>query len=246
VNNRAEGGARAPWFDVSCCPTNVARTLASFGAYVAAADDEGISVLQYAAGDVRLSGFHVRVETDYPRSGTIVLRVVEAPAGQARLRLRIPGWAGTATIRLNDDDAASVASGWADVRRTFAVGDRLTLELPLHPRLTWPDERIDAVRGTVAVERGPLVLCAESTDLPEGANIDTVWIRADGALEDHADGARVAAELIAAPLAAGPLPYSASSPHRGAPQPVELTLVPYHRWAERGPSTMRIFLPVVG
>jgi DUF1680 family protein len=202
-------------------------------------------VLQYAAGDVRLGGFHVRVETDYPRSGTIVLRVVEAPADEARLRLRIPGWAGTATIRLNDDVASAAPAGWADVHRTFAVDDRITLELPLLPRLTWPDERIDAVRGTVAVERGPLVLCAESTDLPPGASIDTIRLRADDALEAHADGARIAAELVTAPLATGPLPYRASSTPGGGHHPVELTLIPYHRWAERGPSTMRIFLPVV-
>ncbi|WP_368498170.1 glycoside hydrolase family 127 protein [Herbiconiux sp. A18JL235] len=250
VNNRAEGGVRAPWFDVSCCPTNVARTLASLGAYTAAADDEGVALLQYAAGEIRLGGFHLVVETDYPRTSTVVVRVVEAPVGEARLRMRVPAWADTATLRVGGTDGAGDASpvrqGWADVRREFAPGDSVTLELPLHPRLTWPDRRIDAVRGTVAVERGPLVLCLESTDLPAGAGIDGIRVRTDVEPEPLADGARIAGEVVVAPAATEPLPYSANGEPDGGTEPLDVTLIPYHRWAERGPSTMRVFLPTAG
>ena len=53
VSPRAESGLRAPWFEVSCCPTNVARMLASVGLYFATASDDGIQLHQY--GDYRVT-----------------------------------------------------------------------------------------------------------------------------------------------------------------------------------------------
>jgi DUF1680 family protein len=244
VNTRAEGGTRAPWFDVSCCPTNVARTFASLGSYVAATDDSGIALLQYAAGEVRGDAFVLQVETRYPDEGTIRISVVESPSGEARLRLRVPAWAQGATLRVNDGDAVLVSPGWADLRRVFASGDRVTLELPVAPRLTWPDPRIDALRGTAAVERGPLVLCVESTDLPVGTDIETVRLRPEGIIAPAEDGARAAAVSVAPSQSSAAPPYESKRPLEADSSPVDLILVPYHRWAERGPSTMRIFIPV--
>jgi DUF1680 family protein len=243
VNTRAEGGTRAPWFEVSCCPTNVARTLASLGGYVASTDESGIALLQYAAGEVRAGGFVLHVETRYPDDGVVRVGISDAPAGVARLRLRVPTWAEGATLRVNGGDPDDVAPGWADVRRVFAPGDTVTLELPVAPRLTWPDPRIDALRGTAAVERGPLVLCVESTDLSAGTAIENLRLRAGDVILSEADGARargVDATVADAPAA---MPYGAR-PAETRATPVDVILVPYHRWAERGPSTMRIFLPV--
>jgi glycosyl hydrolase family 127 (putative beta-L-arabinofuranosidase) len=62
--------------------------------------------------------------------------------------------------------------GTARLRRRFSPGDMVVLDLPVRPRITVPDPRIDAVRGCVAVERGPIVLCAESVDLPPGADLN--------------------------------------------------------------------------
>jgi len=246
VNNRAEGGVRAPWFDVSCCPTNVARTLASLGAYLAAADEEGIAVLQYAAGELRLGGFSLRTETAYPEEGTISILVQSAPERESRLRLRIPDWAEGATVMVDGAEPQPVEPGWADIRRTFAAGDRIVIELPVEPRFTWPDLRIDAVRGSAAIERGPLVLCLESTDLPAGVGIDAVRLDVRALPVSEADGARVTAEIVALPGTESDLPYASSAPASVGSGPIELSLVPYHRWAERGPSTMRVFLPLGG
>jgi DUF1680 family protein len=244
VNNRAEGGVRAPWFDVSCCPTNVARTVASLGAYVASVDDEGIAVVQYAAGEIRAGDFVLQVETRYPDEATVRVQILAAPERESRLRLRIPAWADTATLIVNDNDATSVAPGWADIRRTFEPGDEIVLTLPITPRLTWPDSRIDAVRGTVAVERGPLVLCLESTDLPSDAHLEDVRIEPDTTPSTHADGAKLRGTVVESGPDDDILPFRAAGPVASAGRPLELTLVPYHRWAQRGPATMRIFIPV--
>ncbi|WP_036961509.1 glycoside hydrolase family 127 protein, partial [Promicromonospora kroppenstedtii] len=189
VNPRAEGGVRAPWFDVSCCPTNVARTLASWQAYAAfveeapggssdagpsdagssdagAADGVVVSLAQYAAGDLRVAlgdggELALRVTTEYPHDGRVSVEVTTVPERPVTLRLRVPHWADGATLTRADGSATAVAPGWTTAGGTstgtgtgaaLAVGDVLTLDLPVGPRLTWPDPRVDAVRGTVAVE----------------------------------------------------------------------------------------------
>ncbi|MGZ0069658.1 glycoside hydrolase family 127 protein [Microbacterium arborescens] len=245
VNMRAEGGTRAPWFDVSCCPTNVARTVASLSAYVAALDGDAVAVLQYTSGTIRLGGFEIEVQTRYPDDGHVRLIVAGAPDAEATLRLRIPSWAGGARISVAGAEERTVDAGWADVRRVFAPGDVIDLHLPTAPRLTFPDPRVDAVRGTVAVESGPLVLCLESADLPAGVSIDDILVDpgVDPSRED--DGARVHAVTVAEPSRRhGQPPFGDGPQHRAVTGRAELTLIPYHRWAERGPSTMRVFLPL--
>ncbi|MBU4213153.1 MAG: glycoside hydrolase family 127 protein [Actinobacteria bacterium] len=252
VNPRAEGGLRAPWFEVSCCPTNVARTLASWQAYSATVDGDVVTLWQHASADLRVAlddggALGLRVRTGYPEHGRIVIEVVEGPGRPVRLRLRVPSWARGARLQDPDGSVRDVAPGVAVVAGDVRPGDRIVLSLPVEPRLTWPDERIDAVRGCVAVERGPVVLCLESVDLPPGLGTDAVRFDESVQLRAEGDGARVG--LVALPVPAevdGELPFRASSAPAPVGQAVSATLVPYHRWAERGAGTMRVFIPVVG
>lgn len=260
VNPRAEGGVRAPWFDVSCCPTNVARTLASWQAYAAFVEEaDGAAVMtlaQYAAGDLRMvldggEELALRVTTGYPHDGQVRIEVIAAPERPVTLRLRVPHWADGATLTGPDGSATGVAPGWVTAGRALAAGDVLTLGLPTTPRLTWPDPRVDAVRGAVAIERGPLVLALESVDLPDGVPLDQVRLDPAVAPRAQADGAVVRACVVPLPGAgAGTPPFAPGNPRLGSPGPddggpaaLDLPLVPYHRWAERGPSTMRVFIP---
>jgi DUF1680 family protein len=177
---------RVPWFSCPCCPTNVVRLLASLGGYVATTDEDGVQLHLLAAGRVRTSVATLAVRTGYPWDGEIAVEVEATGAEPWRLSLRVPAWAEGATL-----DRAPVAPGVASVRRAWRAGDVVRLSLPVAPRFTTPDPRVGATRGRVAVERGPLVYCAET-------------------LRDA-----------------------------GAPD-----LVPYFTWANRGPSTMRVWLPI--
>ncbi len=248
VNPRAEGAGRAPWFDVSCCPTNVARTLASWHAYAVAVDGDELTLLQHAAADVdvALDGggrLAVRVATRYPDDGTVHVEVLDAPGREVALRLRVPSWARGAQFTGTDGVTRAVDPGWAVARGVLRPGDTVRLDLPVEPRFTWPDPRIDAVRGCVAVERGPLVLCAESVDLPPGVPLDAVRVDPGVAPEARGDGAVVRARLLPEPPAAAAVPYGPEPPRPARATEAGLTLVPYHRWAERGASTMRVFVP---
>ncbi|GAB3652502.1 glycoside hydrolase family 127 protein [Glycomyces tarimensis] len=250
VNPRAEGGVRAPWFDVSCCPTNLARTLASWQTYAASVEDDTVSLLQYAPGEMRVAldsggALALRIATEYPHDGTVRIEVIEAPDRAVGLRLRVPHWANGAALSDGAGEHA-VEPGWAPVRGRLEPGAVITLELPIAPRLTWPDDRIDAVRGCVAVERGPLVLCAEAVDLPADWPIER--LRIDPERTPRAEGDGAVARMAAAPeqkAAPGRPPFEASrpAPSGDGPDWRDIRLVPYHRWAQRGSSAMRVFLP---
>lgn len=136
----------------------------------------------------------------------------------------------------------SVRPGYASVRRAFAAGDVVRLELPVRARWTWPDPRVDAVRGQVAVERGPVVMCLESVDL--GSDVAGVQVHT-GADPVDEDG-RVLVPTSVVDLEDTAWPYG-EHPGAGGVSGRRarglVPLVPYHDWANRGPSTMRVWLP---
>ncbi|MCX7523051.1 glycoside hydrolase family 127 protein [Microbacterium sp. STN6] len=261
LSQRAESSMRAPWFEVSCCPTNVARTLASVGLYFATATADAVQLHQYGDYEVRTEleagTLGVRVASGYPFEGRVAVTVDEAPDAEVGLALRVPGWAaGAASVRVNDEAPLPVpgslpASGRAStalVRRRFAAGDRITLELPMAARITTPDPRVDAVRGTVAIERGPLVLAMESTDLPGGRSVNGLSVDIAAGIETTPSGARVRLGRGLPPVGEEwpyGAPASATAGRAGTRAQVdEVDLIPYFHWANRGPSTMRVWLPV--
>ncbi|MER7369069.1 glycoside hydrolase family 127 protein [Nonomuraea wenchangensis] len=246
VSPRAEGGARAAWFDVSCCPTNVARTLASLHGYLATSDDDGLRIHQYAPCEIRAElpdgrPVSVDVETAYPESGTVRVRIAADADASWTLTLRVPAWAEGATLT-EGGRTRPAEPGLVSVRRAFRAGDEIVLDLPMEPRFTWPDPRIDAVRGCVAVERGPEVLCLESRDLPDPGALDSLVVDPRAVPRAVPGGAVVRGRVP--DLAGRAWPYRADPAGAAPGEWFDVLLAPYHGWARRGPSSMRLFLPV--
>lgn len=252
---RASSSLRAPWFEVSCCPPNVARTLASLDTYLATADDDGVQVHQLAPAEVRTTLPDGRVvafdvATAYPRDGVVEVRVVGEERRPWTLALRVPAWADGATLEVPGEPTRSVPAGTpATVSREFAPGDMVRLTLPVGPRFTAPDPRIDAVRGCLVVERGPEVLCVESVDLPDGGDVGE--LRLDAGVPPREEGGRVVVHARRVPADDGPWPYApadAGTTAAGASageETLDVPLVAYHDWANRGPSTMRVWIPTL-
>jgi uncharacterized protein len=246
---RAAASLRAPWFEVSCCPTNVARTLASLTAYAATSDDEGLQLHQYVPGTVehrRADGrtLRVTVATRYPHDGEIRVCVDSDDDHPWSLSLRVPGWAsGGATVTAGGETRPA-APGYVTERRVWRRGEEVVLSLPMAPRFTYPDSRIDAVRGCVAVERGPLVYAAESVDVPGVETVDE--LRVDASQPPRLVDGRVTVRCRRVHPYEHDWPYLTSAAE-SAPlvdeEPVDVPLVEYHAWANRGPSTMRVWLP---
>jgi len=238
VIERALSSLRAPWFWVSCCPTNVARTLASLHLYFATADDEGVQLHQYGDYSVATTlpdgqAVTLRIASAYPFDGRVVVTVDSA--AEFTLSMRIPEWAVGARL-----DGTPVDSGTARVRRAFAAGETVTLELPMDARFVRPDARVDDARGQVAIERGPVVLCLESVDLPEGVDTENLVIDSTRPPVTTPRGAVVLVhERIGAPERGWPYGQQVSY----LSQQVTAHLVPYFSWANRGPSTMRVWIP---
>ncbi len=249
--------ARVPWFACACCPPNVMRLLASLEHYVALSGPAELRLHQYVAGSyaAELAAGRVAVEvaTAYPWQSEVQITVTETIAEDWTLTVRVPHWAVDATCEVNGKPADAVAAdGWWQVTRPFRVGDRLTLTVPVVARLTVADPRVDAARGCVAIERGPLVYCLESADHP-GRRLDDLVLDVEG----FGSGTEAAAEGLPEQIVAVRVPGTGRSRDRsswwpyasvgsqdtGGTEPLELTAIPYFAWGNRGSGAMRIWIP---
>ena len=237
------GARRQAWYECACCPPNVMRLLASLQHYLATASGDGLQVHQYAGATLRAGDIAVRMRTDYPWDGRVSFEILETSGEEWTLSLRVPAWSRATSL-----DGEPVAPGYAPLRRTWAVGDVVELELDLSPRLVFPHPRIDAVRGCAAIERGPLVYCVEAADAPAGARVDDLRLEADGALRavSRPDllGGIVAIEAPGAhvPVDDHEWPYGLGDGAAGSP--VSLFAVPYSHWGNRGDGGMRVWIPL--
>ena len=247
--------ARQAWFDCACCPPNLARLLASLPGYLYGVSERALWVHHFAAGrvdaDVPGSGrLSLEVDTDYPWSGEVRFTVRRAPAGPVELRLRVPGWCDAASVRVADDAERSLAAGsYTALRRVWEPGDQVTLRLPMPPRRLVSDQRVEANLGRVALARGPLIYCVESHDRP-GLEQNAFALPDDapvaaGAGDDRLPGMTLLdteAVVLGESHRSAPLyqPLAAAGPP--PTERVPIRAVPYFAWANRGPSTMDVWL----
>jgi uncharacterized protein len=248
---------RVKWFHCACCPPNVMRTLASLEHYVLLGGEARAVLHQYMTGRyvAVVAGGEVGLEvrTDYPWDGTVTIRVAEAPAGRWELALRVPHWAEQPTLTVNGTAVDTAATdGWWVVGREWNDGDEVVLVLPLEPRFTMADPRLDVARASVAIEYGPLVYCLEAVDNPghrlDDLTVDTAVAPKVVASVDQTLGGALTirtAGRIRPRTGASWWPYSPA----GVPasekigQSVPLTAVPYYTWGNREPGAMRVWVP---
>ena len=238
-------GARAPWYPCACCPPNLMRLLASWEQYLATADDDGIQIHQLASsrietsvagGDVRLS-----VTTDYPWDGRVVVRVETTPATPWMLSLRVPPGVDRAILTVDGDGPQDVlGERIIHERRVWQAGDEVILDLGLATTVTPSDPRVDATRGCVAVQRGPLVYAIETADLPDGPELEDVEVEPDvapvaTARDDLAPG------IVGLTMPATIRRHDGRA--KGGSQTIELRAIPYFAWANRRVEAMRVWIP---
>jgi DUF1680 family protein len=249
---------RVPWFSCACCPPNVARILTSVPGYFYAASGDKVYVNLYAQGTGKMKAGGTDVEfvqtTEYPWKGDIRIEVKPAKAAGFTLAVRIPGWAQNRPVPSDlytYMEAAELApalkvngeaikieldKGYALINRTWKAGDVVELSLPMPVRRVAANEAVEEDRGRVAVERGPLVYCAEGTDN-------------DGRVSNLVlpDGAALTAEarpdlLNGVVVIQGEAEALSEKGGKTIAEKKTVTLIPYYSWANRGKGEMTVWL----
>ncbi|HLI58036.1 MAG TPA: beta-L-arabinofuranosidase domain-containing protein [Solirubrobacteraceae bacterium] len=245
------GHTRHHWNPVACCPPNVMRLLASLHHYLCTITDAGLQLHLYASSTIRaeipeVGPVELAVETDYPWSGAIAVQVISSPASRWTLSVRIPPWTQAPTV----DGQPVAAGGYAAITRSWQAGERVLIDLDMAPRLTAPNPRIDAVRGCIALERGPIVYCFEAVDLPQDVELSEIAVDANAApvdgrpIEELGGVPGVDIAGIVSDCAAEAL-YSDARSVRAVPPSTttQLHAIPYYTWANRGGGAMRVWTP---
>ena len=249
-------GRRREWFKCACCPPNIMRLLASLHHYLATSNGDTLTVHQYATSTIRGAGLTVELDTGYPWDGAVSLRVTAAPRGTREIALRVPAWGAASGVEMEDEDHSSERlpvppDHYLRLRRAWRAGDEVRLRLDMTPRLTRPDPRVDALRGCVAVERGPLVYCFEQTDQP--ARLDELTLLANAVPANAVPANTVLAntglantglaeQAVTLPGIGATIQVTAPGTH-ARERPVTLTAIPYFQWDNRGPGAMRVWIP---
>jgi uncharacterized protein len=249
--------AREGWYECACCPPNIMRLLASLDHYVATTTPDGLQVHQFVTGEIqaRLADagqVTVQAETGWPGEGNLNLRITAAPPAPWDLAVRVPSWETGLTVAVNGQSwpAEPAGDGYLHLRRAWSAGDRVDITFGLDARAVRPDPRVDAVRACTAFERGPLVYCLESPDLPDGIGLDDVAVAAVSApvatatlaVAGHQVTSLTLPGLAFSGVRGSQWPYRPRQ-HRPAPAGVPLRAIPYYAWANRGASEMRVWLP---
>jgi uncharacterized protein len=247
---------RVPFLSSFCCPPNIVRTIAESAGYAYAKSADTIWVNLYGGNSLatELSGEKIRLEqeTEFPWSGRVRIKVLECGAKEFALKLRIPGWAKTFSVRVNDQpELAGSETGaprYFEIRRVWKSGDCGGLDLPMPVRQMEANPLVEETLNQVAFQRGPVVYCLESPDLPPGVKVSDVRIPSDIKLMARYDGRLLDGVVVLEGKALAKEGTSWRGELYREVQPAELKtisvkLIPYSVWQNRGPSEMSVWLP---
>ncbi|MCH6471327.1 glycoside hydrolase family 127 protein [Sinomonas terrae] len=273
VQEETAAATRLSWYNCACCPPNLMRTFASMEGYLAGVRGNELQLVQYTRSRIEAEVGGTRcvldVDTDYPVEGRVRISVTEGfGAADAEhigaLSLRVPRWCGGASVVVNGaadvepndaeptnaepNDAepthAEPNDGWIRLDNALAAGTVVEIDFDLTPHVLVPDERIDAIRGCVAVQRGPIVYCLEQRD--NEADVDRATIDPEEPLAET----DATTELGPMLKAAGAVReggtrrlYARREVTRPSSERTILRLRPYATWGNGDPGAMRIWIP---
>lgn len=249
---------RVPYVSSFCCPPNLARTLAEVSNYAYGKSDNSVWVNLYGGSVLRTklsSGESLTLtqETEYPWNGRVRLTVNECGKTAFVLKLRIPGWAQGASVRLNGlpHDVAAIPSSYLELRRVWQAGDVVELDFPMPAQVLEANPLVEETLNQVAIKRGPMVYCLESTDLPPGPRVLDVAVPDQANLVARYDRLLLSGVVVLE----GRVFARVSDVWRGElyresrPKPtrsIEARFIPYFAWGNRGQSEMSVWLPQGG
>ncbi len=254
---------RSPWFGCACCPSNVVRLIPSIPGYIYAQKADTVYVNLYISNEAKLKigedTVRLSQTTNYPWDGKIEISVNPDRKKKISIMFRIPGWAENAAIPgnlykfteknsekteflVNGEPAdALMSDGYAIITRKWQKGDKIEFELKMEPRKIIADQRVWADGNKIAMQRGPLIYCAEWPDNNTG-NILNLMLDEDARFTEEKDSS-LSKDVIVLKSTA----YQTKRNLRGGVDRMKaepLKLIPYYLWNNRGPGQMMVWLPV--
>lgn len=250
-----ESATREPYIDCFCCPPNLVRTIAKSAGWAYSLSENGVSVNLYGGNtlDTTLrdgSALALTQETNYPWDGRVTITVRACKDEPFEILLRIPDWTDNVNLLVNGThaDAAASPGTFARIERAWKPGDVVTLDMPMDIRLIEGHPRIEEIRNQAAIQRGPLVYCIESPDLPDGTGILDVYLPTGSKLTathqpDLLGGVTTIQGTIALRRDQGEGMYRVIE--KPTWQTIDGQFIPYYAWCNRGRSEMTVFLPLI-
>jgi hypothetical protein len=247
---------RQKYISCFCCPPNTVRMIAESASYAYSISKEGLYIHLYGGNtvDTQLadgSEIKLRQETNYPWDGAIKITIDQAPAGEAALFLRIPGWVKDPCIELNGEPVNDTVQpqSYFKMQRRWRPGDHIALDLPMPVQLIEANPLVEEARNEAAVKRGPIVYCLESVDLPENVRPMDVAIKRNQQFTSRFDSALLdgitVLEGVALQQPGQPWQdtlYREIS--KEEPKEVVIRFIPYYAWGNRGKSEMTVWMPL--
>lgn len=241
---------RPKWFACACCPPNVARLLGSVAEYAWHVIPGALFSNLFIAGTLDVSGRFggkVILKTNYPYDNIVEYRFAPQEGRESMevpLAVRIPAWSRQTKILLNGKETdCEIRDGYAYLSGEYAADDVITVELDLTVRRVYTSSRVSENTGRVALQRGPLIYCAEGVDNEN--DILSLSLKKDGKvtvgeyLPDELSGIR----KLYAEGYRETVNEELYSFERQETQPSQVTLVPYYTWGNRGLNQMRVWIP---
>ena len=247
---------RVAYVSSFCCPPNLVRTIAESASYAYAKTDDAIWVNLYggSALDTTLANgetIKLEQETAYPWDGRVKIKILQCGKSPFALKLRIPGWTSGASVRLNNGpaDHSPQPQSYFTIRRDWQPGDVVDLDLPMPARLMAANPLVEEDLNQVAIQRGPVVYCLESPDLPKGVKISDVFVPSDMQLTARYDRSLLDGIVVldGKVLTRQPAAWSGGLYREFKPadfKPLRVQFIPYSVWQNRGRSEMSVWLPL--
>lgn len=253
---------RQAWFGCACCPSNVARFVPAIPGYIYAVTNKELYINLFISNnaDINLGGKKIIVsqKADFPWDGKVEISIDPGTGSKFAVKVRIPGWSRNEALpgnlykfadQKNENYTLSVngkvqtpkiENGYAVIERKWKKGDKIILDLPMPVRTVGADSRVKDDADKIAVQRGPVIYCAEWPDNNNGKILNLVINNGSDFSTEYVPDLLGGTQIIKT------TGFQTKKTLSGKIENLEIepvTLIPYALWNNRGPGQMMVWLP---
>lgn len=232
---------RQEWFGCACCPPNIARLISSLEDYIYTIKENELYLNLFIENEYKTDNMELKLETNYPHEGVIMLNVNTKE--KQTIGIRIPNWSSSYTIKVNGEEhKLEVKNGYALLNGTFD-NDEVIIEFDMTARRNYSNVNISGNIGKAAVSRGPLVYCVEEVDNEK--NLASLYLSEQAIVKEEKED--ILGGIVSLTTEGERVLNTDNNLYTFiAPEPntkkVQLKLIPYYAWANRGENEMRVWL----